>query len=323
MTCATTSLAQPSPTALPEEAVRLQFTAPPGCPDAASFVAQVRARTARGRIAEPAELARTFNVVVAADERGFNGTIEFLDESGASVSRRVPGEQCDAVVSSLALITALALDATLRTDEAEPAAPPVEPAPALPPPPAPPAPIASQPFRVKQSSLESARLGLLASYGSALGAARFGLLGQLDWRRGFSLRLTAHYASREVTVDGGRSAKLRSPGLEASVCPARLRARTLVLTACATLDVGWLRASGVQSEQLASVSADTIWWAAAGARFGAAWEPRSPFWLELFAAAEFPLRAGYQFRFENPRVVAYEVPYFGGSAALAAGVRFW
>jgi hypothetical protein len=70
-----------------EEAVRLQYTAPAECPDATSFAEQVRERTARGRFAEPSELARTFNVRLVADARGFSGDVDFLDESEPARAR--------------------------------------------------------------------------------------------------------------------------------------------------------------------------------------------------------------------------------------------
>ncbi len=109
--------------------MRVQYGAPASCPDAESFATQLRERTQRGRLAEPNELARTFSVTLAADAQGFSGEVEFLDESGAKVNRRVHGEQCEAVVSSLALITALALDATLRSEDGEgvPASAPPDP----------------------------------------------------------------------------------------------------------------------------------------------------------------------------------------------------
>ena len=119
-----------------------------------------------------------------------------------------------------------------------------------------------------------------------------------------------------------RSANLRQQGLEVSVCPRRLRWSAWVVAPCAALDVGSLRAAGVPSSRLTSVQTEAIWWAAVGGQLALAFEPEVPLWVELRAGGEVPLRAGYRFTFENPRVVAYEVPSFSGSLALAAGVRF-
>jgi len=334
-------------TASGEEAVRLQYAAPAECPDAASFATRVRERTPRGRFAEASELARTFNVALVADAQGFVGDLEFLDDSGAKVNRRVHGEQCDAVVSSLALITALALDATLPEESSETVAPEARPAQATPPvapvasvpvasvPVAPVAsvpvaPVASAPAREPAASSRKAaramrevRLGVLAGYGTAPNAPRLGVLGQVDFRTGLSLRLSAHYSWDELAVDAGRSASLRLSGLETNVCPWSFRWGTFGLSPCAALDLGALRAAGVESAQLTSARAETIWWAALGAQLGASWQPGASFWVELRAAAEFPLRGGYRFTFENPDQTAYQVPYFSGWGAIASGVRFW
>jgi hypothetical protein len=305
-----------------EDAVRLHYVAPAECPDANSFASQVRERTTRGRFAESSELARTFDVRLAADARGFSGDVEFLDEGGAKVSRHVHGEQCDGVVSSLALITALALDATLQGAVSEPVASPPMPADATPTvTPARAVQPQVSPAGVTRRSLRGARLGALAGYGSAISAPQLGLLGQLDFST-LALRLTAHYASREHVVDAGRSVSLRLLGLEASVCPWHFRRATWGVTPCAALDLGWLRGAGVPSDQLTSTRGDVIWWSALGAQLGLSWEPDAPFWVELRAQAEFPLRWGYQFTFDRPNRTAYEVPYVAGSVALASGVRF-
>jgi hypothetical protein len=309
--------AQPS-----EEAVRIQYSAPASCPDAASFASQVRERTQRGRFAEPNELARTFGVTLATDARGFTGEVEFSDESGAKVSRRVHDEQCDALVSSLALITALALDATVREEsEPTPAPAPIEPEPA-----APPQPTATQaisPKRVKQRAVRAIRAGVQAAYGSPISAPRLGVLGELEFRSGLSLRLTAHYAWHELEVAAGRSASLQLMGLETSLCPWRLAWGVLAATPCAAVDLGALRAAGVPTAQLTTPGDETIWWASIGAQVALSYRPNSPFWVELRGAAEFPLRAGYQFTFENPSQIAYEVPVVSGWGGIATGVRFW
>jgi len=312
--------AQPS-----EEAVRIQYGAPASCPDAASFAAQLRQRTPRGRFAEPNELARTFSVTLAADTQGFSGRVEFLDESGASVNRRVHGEQCEAVVSSLALITALALDATLRSEDSEAVSPAtaVDPPRSAELPPKPALDAAHESPRVTQRGVRAVRAGLQAAYGSPTSAPRLGVLGELEFRSGLSLRLTAHYAWHELAVDAQRSANLRLMGIETSLCPWRFAWGELALTPCAAVDLGALRAAGVPNAQLTLPGDKTIGWASVGAQFALSWRLPAPFWAELRGAAEFPLRAGYQFTFENPHQIAYEVPPVTGWGGIATGVRFW
>jgi hypothetical protein len=320
------ALAAPARAQRSEEAVRIQYAAPASCPDAASFVAQLRERTQRGRFAAASELARTFSVTLAADAQGFSGEIEFLDESGAKVNRRVHGEQCDAVLSSLALITALALDATLRSEEGEAVAPitPPDPTPAPQVPPKPAVDAAhGQPTQVSRRGLRAVRAGVQAAYGTPISAPRLGVLGELEFRSGPSLRLTAHYGWHELEVDAGRSANLRLMGLETSLCPWRFAWGALGLTPCAAVDLGALRAAGVPSAQLTQSGDETIWWASISAQFGLSLRLPAPFWVELRGAAEFPLRAGYQFTFESPQQIAYEVPAVSGWGGISTGVRFW
>ena len=316
--CAATARAESE-----EEAVRLQYTAPAECPDAASFAARVRERTARGRFAEPNELARTFDVELVPLAQGFSGSLEFLDDNGAQVSRHVHGEQCDEVVSSLALITALALDATLPSEHSEPAAIPAVPPLPQPPVKAPPTQRPAPPSERTTGALRGVRVGVQVGYGNATSAPRLGVLAQLDFRSGLTLRWTAHYAWHELAVDPGRSANLQLLGLETSLCPWRFRWGTFGLSPCAAVDLGALRAAGVPSQQLTSASDETIGWASLGTQLGLSWEPDALFWVELRAAAEFPLRAGYRFTFENPDQTAYQVPYVAGWGAIGSGVRFW
>ncbi len=307
--------------------MRFSYAAPAECPDAPAFFAQVRERTTRGREAEPGELARTFHVVVEPDAAGFVGVIEFLDEAGGAVSRRVRGEQCAAVASSLALITALALDATLReTEPAGPAPSVVTPAPR--PQPAPRLVVPAVPSRPapapRTRAITSMRLGLAGGYAGAEHAPRLGLLGQLDLRGGWALRLLAHYSWDEfVADDQGRRAKLRVNGVETSVCPWRYGGGELAFAPCALFDVGALRVSGVRDDLLTSAQGDTIPWGVVGAELRLSWEPRAPAWAEVRLAGLAPLRQGYRFTFDNPEKTAYEVPAFALSAGLSGGVRFW
>lgn len=312
-----------------EEAVRFQYQAPGACPDAASFTARVRLRTQRGREAEAEELARTFTIRVLEEARGFVGDIAFLDDGGAPVSRRVGGEQCEPVVDSLALITALALDATLR--EAEPSSsaarePTSSPLPGSEKAPAPVAtarlasPVPAQ--RPAERWLRSARVGVVGGYETTIEALPLGLLGQLDWRSGLSLRFAAHFASSEHTLGDGRSAELRVLGLESSGCYAPLRVDELVLWPCAWLDLGTLRAEGKKSAELPTASGKAIFWASVGPELRVAWEPDVPFWLELRGTLGFPLVV-HGFAFDQPEAKVFEVPRVTAGAGVATGVRFW
>jgi hypothetical protein len=318
-----------------EDAVRFQFEAPSECPDAAAFTARVRERTSRGRLAEPGELARTFNVKVTSASQGYTGQIEFLDDNGAPVNRRLSGEQCDAVVSSLALITALALDATLREPEpqSEPAAP--TPPATKPPPSAPPAPPQSQP-KVPVPTPRApaglrARIGFGGGYGTSLrGPERFllaqqgSLIGQLEWGNGPALRVAAHLDQQELTVDAGRVAELRILGVESSVCPLQLRASEVALYPCVVVDLGSLHGEGKLGDNLTTANGDTIFWASVGAEVRGLVESATlPIWLELRAGVGFPLVATHQFVFRNPQALVYEVPHVTGVGGLAFGVRFW
>lgn len=314
-----------------EEAVRFQYGAPPECPDAQVFTARVRERTQRGRQAAPEELARTFNVEIAPQADGFSGAIEFLDDAGLKVNRRLHDEQCDAVVSSLALVTALALDATLRQDDTstEPQpAPPVALASVAPPPAAPAMPVRLAPARVASAPRLIARVGFSGAYSSVLHdsqpglSPQLGLLGQLESPRGWALRLLGHRDEREFTVDEGRRAKLRIVGIESSLCPWQWRWDAVGLLPCAVVDFGSLHGEGELGDQLKKASGSTIVWASVGGEGRLIIDPPTlPFWLELRAGAIFPLTA-HGFEFHAPPALVYKVPRFAFAGGLAFGVRF-
>lgn len=318
-----------------DEAVRFEYEVPPECPDAAAFTQRVRERTSRGRMAEPGELARTFSVQIAAGRSGFDGSIAFLDDQGARVARRLHGEPCDAVVTSLALIAALALDATLREEDEAPLPPPTPPPasplraePARTPAPAP-SPMPQRPER-PLSALQGARIGLGAGFTSRLHGSgpglspQLALVGQLDWRSAWALRLNAHVSWRDFSVDDGRRAALRLLGVETSVCPWRLVRGAVAFAPCGLLDLGSLRAEGELGSRLTRPGSATITWASVGAEARLGLEPSgSPLWAELQAGLEVPLRGGYRFQFDGPLAVVYRVPWQAGRAGVALGVRFW
>lgn len=309
-----------------EEAIRFQYAAPAACPGVTDFTERVRERTARMRLAAADELARTFAVTVAAELDGFAGSVEFLDEAGSPVSRRVRGQQCDEVVTSLALITALALEARLEPEPPPRAVErPAESAPAPQPRPPQPKPRESR-WERDSGRGPTARVGASGGYAVPLEAFALGLLGQLDWARGSSpvtaLRLRAHYAEGEHEVDG-RYANLRLLGLEASICPQGLRLESFAVYGCAVFDVGSLRARGVQSPELPFPGSSTILWVAVGAELRLAWQPDAPFWLELNGQLGTPL-VKHTFMFRAPNAEAFRVePELALGAGIVSGVRFF
>ncbi len=313
-----------------EEAVRFRYVAPSACPDSASFTARLRERTQRGRPAEPDELARTFVLSITPGAEGFTGEIEFVEDSGESVSRRVHGAACDEVVSSLALITALALDASLREEARTEPEPESELQPDLKPEPEPtrPAPfpsyVAAAPTQpvAKASRLLVAGLAVAAGFDSALTAPWLGFAGALTWPSGFSLLVTPHYSSARRTVDTNRRAALRLLGVGSEACPVRQRSGAFSFYPCIELDIGALRAAGVPGGGLSSTGSRTIFWVALGPQVRLAWEPQAPLWLELQGGVAFPL-VSHEFIFNRPLKRVYQVSRVTAQGGVVAGVRFW
>jgi hypothetical protein len=92
-----------------QEPIRLAYRASEGCPNEASFIARIRARTARARIAQVGEAARTFTVVVEAG-RPSSGRVTVQGNDQTDATRRVQADTCSDVADALALVVALAIE---------------------------------------------------------------------------------------------------------------------------------------------------------------------------------------------------------------------
>lgn len=127
-------LAARSTLAADTEPVRVRFEAPDGCPGEAAFLEQVRARTAKARVAAAGEKARTFAVRLMQEGRLIRGRLAIEEPASQTEIREVTGERCAEVVSALALITALAVDPQASTAPPArlPTAPPVANSPTVP-----------------------------------------------------------------------------------------------------------------------------------------------------------------------------------------------
>lgn len=110
----------------------LDYQAPAGCPDAASFVVAVEARGASFAGSPASGGTRQLLVRIEPADGSFSGSLVLREDADESEPRRVQGASCAEVSDALAVVTAIALQ---RDAEAAPAAPPPPAAVAAPAPP--------------------------------------------------------------------------------------------------------------------------------------------------------------------------------------------
>jgi hypothetical protein len=92
------------------EQIRIQFSAPKKCTDAASFTRALRQRTGRFQLGGAAEPVRVFVVTITQSISLISGRLE-IQGPGTEVSLRdVSGSTCEEVTAALALMAALAID---------------------------------------------------------------------------------------------------------------------------------------------------------------------------------------------------------------------
>lgn len=332
-------LAEP-PAAAPAAAsvaVRFEYAAPAECPNEAAFVERVRERSQHGHFAADGELARTFVVTVAVDEGGATARVDFVDNDGSSVFRRVRGESCDEAVSGIALVTALAIDGRATPAEPETPAATASVAPA----PRPVAPAATPPRKLAEPTAPASRAPdaretlheSTLSFSAGLGAgyaSHKGPSGAPTFDAFFGARLSDHGPSarasawhfRSEATSAGREARFRAYGLRLEVCPLALGSSWFV-EPCLGADGGVLMASGVESAAVAEPRESTrAWWdALVIARAGTLVSG----WLVLEAQAELALPlVSDRYGFGEPPVDAnvFEVGSVGVSGRGAVGFRF-
>jgi len=311
------------------EPVRLQYSATAGCPSQDAFTERVRARTSHVELAEPGQLARSFSVALEVSAGGVVGRVDFVDVDGVPVSRVVRGDTCDEVVESLALVTALALDATLN--EAVPEPPPLEPPVGAattqaerpsPPPPPPVAPRSAEP------APGAATAGVGAGYiGWAGPGGGLGLDAFFAWSfrpQGPSLRLSAwHFRSSDES--GGHQAVFRGWGGRLEGCPWTLARNRFFVEPCLGTNLGLFRAEGVKDATVSHAETSNLFWrdvllvGRVGARLG------RRVVVEAQGDLAFPLlrqKFGFNDPSGQPTGTVYEIPVVSGGAELHVGVRF-
>lgn len=330
------SSAAAQPTGVPppgqEERVRVTYLAPAGCPTEAEFQERVSSRVQRAQFAAPGELARVFDVTIAiAAEASFSGRLEFVDADGRRASRSLKGPGCDELASSLALITALAIDdriAEAPPDAAspEPSPPPVATrspnpktndelkAPARLPEP----PDRSLPTR-RRLSWELGVNGGVLSWITGSIAPELGLYAELrspipSW----SVRLSAFDARRSKSNPDLGSADFAADWLRLEACPlAVVLPAHFALSPCAAFDAGRLQATA----QSSSPDAHNLFWAAGTALARLSWVYRERLVVGWDAELGLPFRRqNYDFR--NPNGTLLSLPSWGLGTKFGVGLRF-
>jgi hypothetical protein len=92
------------------EKVRIEYHAPPECPDVDAFKGLVRSRVLANWEAAPGEFGRRVVVDVSSVEGRYTATVELADEAGTRGAKTVSGTVCANVVDGIALATALAIE---------------------------------------------------------------------------------------------------------------------------------------------------------------------------------------------------------------------
>jgi hypothetical protein len=93
-----------------QEALRLDYHASIGCDQEAQFFAALRARAPRARLAAPGEVARNFNVEIAAGPTRTRARLTIREPNGVKTVREIETKDCREAVDAIALVAALAVD---------------------------------------------------------------------------------------------------------------------------------------------------------------------------------------------------------------------
>jgi hypothetical protein len=305
-----------------KEPIRLEYRASEGCPDVETFVARVRARTSRVRVALPGEAARTFAIVLV-DGSPASGEVGVVDGEHPESARRVQGATCSEVADALALIVGLAVNP--RTTAAAPADEVYDRGvPGTVPPPS-----SSQ---VERPERRSARL---PAAGSVFAGADFTVTSGLapDARVGGSpyvgwqaredslvapeVRLAVVRSVSAVPAGSSGTASFDWTAGRLDGCPIAWRRATLRLRPCARIEVGSV---GVATVNVPAPRSLLRGWFAAGPLIRAQWNVIDT----LFADAELALllRATNDRFVVLPDSTVYQVPVLGLTAGLGVGALF-
>jgi hypothetical protein len=303
-----------------EAAVVLDYEAPGDCEDRASFVARVQRHSARAVFVATGE--PHLRIAIKGGATGFDGALSY-----AASARSLHARSCKDLGAALALVAALAIDPDAHT-----AADPEPSAPQRVPPESSLAPLAiappelltreSPPREESTAAVGSALLftrlhsGLFPDPGLGAGAGV-----ALEGPRTSGLRAHVEISADVTTsrgLDSGAVATFDAVLVALATCPVGTSiGRRLDLAACANVRGGALHGQGAEIAKPVAAWAPWLEGGLGGrARFGSG---------RWFAMGEVGLAVHVtrpRFRFEEPFVSIYEVPWGGFRMSAGAGFRF-
>ena len=311
--------------------VRIDYRAPAGCPSEEAFFDSVRSRTARVRLAEGDEPARTFLVVIMTDQDRTFGELRVTENGRETDSRMFSGVSCEEVVDALSLTAALSVDPDAKIAPSRPVEPRPEPKPVPPPEPPPietaapkpeppkPPPAAPEPLRpewfVGLDLMAGTPVRPYTLWGAGamveLGCTAPGLFAP-------SLRLSLHHAVNDL-LQTPRAAHVAWTPVTLTACPLRFGGRGKVqVRTCALVETGVLYARGEGVDHPASVTRS--WWAAGiSARGSLELMPR--LLLEIVGSGSVPLVSrGYVTEPDHWEAARTNTVAATGSVGLALGL---
>jgi hypothetical protein len=319
------------------EKFRLEYRAPPECPDGERFKGLVGGRLPDDWEAPPGELAPRVDVVVTGTPSSYVAIIEFFDGSGHRVTREVHGAFCPDVVEGIALVTALAIQSREETALDETAPESTGPASESPPPAlttrpaAAPEARAAVPTTTRRAAPEPRDVPPpVRLRASARAAVATGIGPEPAAGAGIGVVLERRTARLGAAIQGFWTGRVDAAGVPAhfELFAARLEGcpfapeltRTLSLEPCVFVEVGSLTGEAYEAppEVVRGFPGSALWLSTGGAiravgRFGA-------FIVELEGLLGVSLRRELFTLEEGDEL--HHVPPFYGAAAVGLGVVF-
>jgi hypothetical protein len=319
--------------------VRLQYSAPEGCPGLSALRARVAKRLKNGRLARPGELARVFRIHIDVAPEHAVAHMNFTDADGREATRELSAPTCREALNAIALVAALAIEARAKKEAAAHASRPVAPPPRPPgvphvrraePPTNPTAPPRAEPEPASRRSTLRAGEGALLGVDSGFApvpALELSVLAELRFGSTLFQGWLAYANSGPSDADGVTATyRLYTLGVEA--CPVAVKAGSwLALRPCAGLNAGVVHAAGERGARVVTPNSATPPWVSALAlgRLEVAPDPRLIVLLQ--GGAGFPLTPHRRFILNQPSgaaqpVTVYTVPYFTWQLGAGLLARF-